>query len=133
MADFSKHQIAKSINADLASVMKHPYVRDFMASLDFKSKNQRAKDELLINYLVGKCKFYADGWIKANLSETMHLYDKNTKLDKMQSDLVEIFKEMNSHSNMLIKRLKDEGLIPEDKLEMLRDMEREIQKSMKSL
>lgn len=125
MADFTPHQIAKSIQRDLDNTIQHPYVKEFMKGLDFKSKATREKDEVLINFLFSKMKFYADGWIKANALQTASLYENAQFIQEAKDELIPVYKAMNDMVNGLILMVKDK--ISPETLHELREMERKIQ------
>ena len=129
MADFTPHQIANSINADLATIIKHPYVQDFMSGLDYKSRKQREKDELLINFLMGKCKMYANGWIVSNMNKTASLHENAQYIQDLADSLVPVYREMNNTVNKIILMVKDR--LDADDLDELRRLEGEIQKKLK--
>lgn len=129
MADFTPHQIASSIKSDLESVMKHPYVTDFMNGLEYKSKKQSDKDRLLISYLFSKCKMYADGWVKANALQTANLAQNAEFIQELQDQIVPVYREMNNVVNRVIVMIKDK--IPKEDLDELRKMEIEIQKKLR--
>lgn len=129
MADFTPHQIAKSINLDLKGIMRHPYVIDFMSSLDSKSRKQKDQDKLLISYLVGKCKMYADGWIMANALQTATLKENADYIQDLQDNIIPVYREMNNVVNKVILMVKDK--LSEDDLTELRKLEAQIQIKLK--
>lgn len=136
---FDKHQIAKDVNNHFETVMKSSVLKSFAERNKYKSQKTREADEATIDFLLKHMRFFANGWIAANTLSTGELYRKNEILDQMaeqnikdRDELRSIFKEMNDHSNRQIKELIESGILKGEKLEELREMERNVQKEIKS-
>jgi hypothetical protein len=121
---FTPHIISKSINKDFNSILNSPEMAEFKEGLQYKSAISRAKDERLMNLLLNRLTLYKKGWIQANALSTSELFSKSQAIDKTYLELSEVSDNLNDMINQIIIMFKES--IPEEKLNQLRDLERNI-------
>lgn len=124
MSVFENHKISESINKDFDQLFKSQEMKRFEIGLQYKSQKTRQTDEALVNLLIERLKMYKNGWVMANALQTAELYKKAETIDEVFA----LIYNFNDVLNMLLRQLKELGILKGEKLEALREIESQLKK-----
>ena len=120
-----EYKISEAINKDYQKVINSAQMSEFKKNLKYKSEVSRKTDEQLVSMILTRLEMYKNGWVMANSAKTVNLASAADEIEEAWK-LIDHF---NNTLNNLIKLLRPN--IPEDILNELRSLERELQEIRK--